>query len=118
MLGMVFKLGGNPVDFKIQFVDIAPLFFIREIEFRAAIFQHMIAEGGLVVLIGIGPEVKPDKAEGVGGVIDVFELFKTGEAVVFVVKGDFDGIVGFLLPVVWVSGVRCQLTGSLHVETG
>ena len=118
MLGMVFQLGGDAVYFKIQFVDIAPVFFIREIEFRTAVFQHMIAEGGLVVFIRIRPEVKPDKAQGIGGVVDVFELFKSGEAVVLVIEGYVDGIVDFLLPVIQSPVCSRQLAKGLCMETG
>lgn len=46
--------------------------------------------------------MKPDKTQGVGGVIAIFKLFKTGEAVFFVVEGNVDGEVDFLLPVVQV----------------
>ena len=115
---MIFKLGGNTIDLKIQFVDIALVIFIGEIEFCTAIFQHMIAESGLVILIGIGPEVKPDKAQGIGGVIDVFELFEAGEAVINVVEGDVDGIVDFLLPVIQSPVCSRQLAKGLCMETG
>ena len=53
--------------------------------------------------------MKPDKAQGIGGFVDVFELFKSGEAVVLVVERYFDCIVDFLLPI--IVGVRCQVSG-------
>lgn len=99
MFGMIFKTGRAPVHFKIKFVDIASFIRSGEIEFCIPVFQLLFTKSGLIILIGIGPEMKPDKAEGIGGVIDVFELFEAGEAVVDVIKRNVDGIVDFLLPV-------------------
>ena len=43
--------------------------------------------------------MKPDKVQGIGGVVDVFKLFKAVEAVVDVVEGNVDSIVDLLLPI-------------------
>ena len=72
--------------------------------------------------------MKPDIVQGVGGVVDVFDLLKAGEAVIYVVQGNLDGIVYFLLPIVLIKGVGlvhrsvsvcgCLLTETLRKETG
>jgi hypothetical protein len=73
-----------------------------EIEVCFAIADALFAEGGAVIFVGIGPAVYPNIFEGIGGVIDVLDLFESVEGMCGVVEGDVDGIIDLLLPILGV----------------
>ena len=61
MLWMVLDCCGNTIYFKIEPVDISPVFFIGKIEFDIPVFQGLVTVGGFVIFICIGPQVKPNE---------------------------------------------------------
>lgn len=95
---------GDIVHPEIQPVDISSFLRFGEIEFRIAITQQLIAESGLIILIGIGPEMEPDETECVGGMIGVEDLFKSIQAVIVIMQRDIDRIIHRLLPVLGRGG--------------
>ena len=79
MFRMVFCFCGDASYFKIEPVDIAALFLFRKIKFRIAMAQLLFGERGAIVLVGIGPEVEPDEAQGIGAVVGVGDALKAVE---------------------------------------
>jgi len=97
--GVVLHFCFLAVDAKVEAVDITAFFFIREVELGAAVAEELFAEGGAIVLVGVGPKVEPDEGEGIGGVVGVLDAGEAVEAFFGVVEGDVDGVVYLLLPV-------------------
>ena len=77
MLRMIFYGCGYIIYFKIKPVDVTLIFFIGEIEFGAAVFQHLVGKSSFIIFISIDPQVKPDKFECVGRIVGVVYFFKT-----------------------------------------
>ena len=104
---MVFHFRHDARYSEVQAIDIPFLSFIREIEIRSPVVQELITEGCLIIFIGIGPKVDPDKGEGVGGVVMVEYFLKAVQGMFSVIQGDVDSIADLLLPSGWRGrGVR------------
>ena len=58
---MIFYGTGGIVSLKVAPVDVPSLLLVSKIKFRIAIQQHLVAESGFVIPIGVGPNVEPDK---------------------------------------------------------
>ena len=63
---MVFHFGSSSIHPEVEAVDITPFICIAEVEFSASVLQHLVGKSGLVVFIGIGPEMDPDEMKGIG----------------------------------------------------
>ena len=94
------------IYFKIQPVNIAPLFPVAEIKIGTVVYKQLLAESGFIIFIGIGPKVEPDEMKGIGRVIDIGEFFKTIQAVFFVVQDHVNGIIDLLLPILCAGDSR------------
>lgn len=103
---MVFCFNRNTIHFKIKAVYITPFVGITEIKGGAAIFQYLVSESGLVIFIGIRPEMYPDEAQGIRGMVKIIHLHISFQRIVCLIKCDINFIINLLLP------VRRQLTVS------
>jgi hypothetical protein len=97
---MIFCSDPGIVHAEIKPVDIPTLFLIRKIEILATILQQLIGKSCAIVLVGIGPDMEPDKMECIGRMVDVLQLERSIQGMLFIVQTNVDGIVNFLLPVV------------------
>ena len=102
ILGMVFHSGQLSVDAEFEAVHVSPFCGVGEIEICLAIADALFAEGGTVIFVGIGPAVNPNIFEGIGGVIDVLDLFESVEGMCRIIEGDVDGIIDLLLPILGI----------------
>ena len=99
MLRMIFNCCGDIVYFKIKPVDVSPLFPVAKIKIGAVINKQLLTESGFIIFIGVGPKMKPDEINGIRGIIDIGEFFKTICCVFFIIQGNVDGIIDLLLPI-------------------
>jgi hypothetical protein len=96
---MVKRSGYHAIHPKVKPVHISPLLFIGKIKIHSAILQQLVTESGLIVLVGIGPNMEPDITKGIRGMIGVLDPDKSIQAIVCIMEGNVDGIMQFLLPV-------------------
>ena len=99
ILGMVLHFGFQAVDVEVQAIDIAPLLLSREIKIRSAIAEQLFAEGGAIVLVGVGPAMHPDEEKGIGGMVGVAHADDAIEGFVGIIEADVDVVIDLLLPV-------------------
>src|SRR6185437_837634 len=99
VLWVIVYAGFLAVDAEFEAVDVTTVLFVGEIEVGAAVVQELFAEGGAVVLIGVGPAMEPDIVQRVGGMVDIPDAGEAVERMCRVAQGNVDGIMHFLLEV-------------------
>ena len=82
---MIHHLCSDTIYFKIQTVDITPLLRFAEIEICSVVDEQLFAKSGLIIFKRIGPDMQPDKMQGIGRMVDIGYFFKTVKAVVLIV---------------------------------
>jgi len=103
---MIFRIDYLPFNPEIKSINIAAFFFTREIKISLTIFNLLVAEGGLIILKCIWPEVKPNETQCVWRIIDVFNFFKRVKSVSGVIQRNVDNIIHLLLPISGVLSLR------------
>lgn len=99
MLRVIFHSGNYAVYFKIKPVNVTPLITVAEIKICSAIFQQLVAECGAIVFISSGPQVNPDVAQCIGGIIEVIHFNKAIQRMAFIIESNINFKINLLLPV-------------------
>ena len=97
--GMIFHACSFSVHAEIKPIDIAFFVLIGKVELCVAIGKHLFAEGGLIILVSVGPAMDPDPGEGIRGMIGVSHFYEAVQGMFHIIKADFNDVVDLLLPV-------------------
>jgi hypothetical protein len=101
---MILDLGQLSVDAKFHSVDVSPPFLAGEIKIRPPVFEALFTVVCLVVAVSIRPNLKPDKMQGVRGMIQVNQFHFPVQGLLLIIQSGGQVIAEALIPVRLTTG--------------
>ena len=99
MMGIQPPDNSLPLGLEAQAVDIAPILGRGIVEVQVAVLPLLLGEGGLIIAVGIGPEVEVEAVQRLRRVVAVADFELPVQEVLLVVEQHRDAIIDILLEI-------------------